>query len=57
MRPFSHTDGGDLPRPSDEFVPGLAAERDDVFVGLEDAVREPVAAHELPDVLHGVQFW
>ena len=57
MCPFSHADGCDLPRPFDELVPGLAAERDDVVVGLEDAVREPVVAHELPDILHGIQFW
>ena len=30
MGPFAHADGGDLPRPFDELVPGLAAERDDV---------------------------
>ncbi len=57
MRPFSHADGFDLPWPFDELVPSLAAERDDILVGLEDAVREPVFAHELPDILHGVQFW
>ena len=30
---------------------------DDVVVSLEDPVREPVVAHELPDVLDGVQLW
>ena len=29
---------------------------DDVVVGFEDAVGEPVVAHELPDVFLGVQF-
>jgi hypothetical protein len=29
---------------------------DDVFVGCEDPVREPVVAHELPDVLDRVQL-
>ena len=56
MRPFAHADGCDLPRPFDELVPGLAAERDDVVVGLEDAVRELVVTHELPDILDGVEF-
>ena len=36
--------------------PGLAAQRDDVFVGFEDPVRQPVVAHELPDILHRVQL-
>jgi hypothetical protein len=40
----------------DEFVPGLAAVVDDVVVGREDAVGEPVVAHELPDVFNRVQF-
>ena len=39
-----------------ELVPSLATERDDFFVGFEDAVRQPVVAHELPDVLHRVQL-
>jgi len=29
---------------------------DDVIVGSEDAVRQPVVAHELPDVLDRVEF-
>lgn len=29
---------------------------DDVLVRIEDAVRQPVVAHELPDVLHRVQL-
>ena len=43
--------GHDLPWLVDEVVPGLAAQRDDVFVGFEDPVRQPVVAHELPDIL------
>ena len=49
MRPFAHAEGHRL---VDEVVPGLAAQRDDVFVGFEDPVRQPVVAHELPDILH-----
>ena len=30
---------------------------DDVVVGFEDAVRQPVVAHELPDVLDRVELW
>jgi hypothetical protein len=29
---------------------------DEVVVGLEDAVGEPVVAHELPDVFHRIEF-
>ncbi len=29
---------------------------EDVLVGGEDSVREPVVAHKLPDVLHRVQL-
>ena len=40
----------------DELVPRLAAVIDDVVVGREDPVREPVIAHELPDVFDRVQL-
>jgi hypothetical protein len=40
----------------DEFVPSVAAVIDDVLVGLEDAVQEPVLAHELPDILDWIEF-
>ena len=40
----------------DELVPSVAAMIDDVIEGLEDPVREPVFAHELPDVFLGVQL-
>ncbi len=45
---FSHSDGGDFPWPFDELVPGLAAERDDVVVGCENQVREPVLGNYSP---------
>lgn len=57
MSPFSETDGHDGPRLSDEAVPGGAAVIEDVLVGMEDAVGEPVVPHELPDVFDRVQFW
>ncbi len=56
MGPFAHADGCDLPWPFDRLVPRLAAERDEVVVGWKDAVREPVFAHELPDILDRVEF-
>ena len=36
--------------PVDELVPSVATVVDDVVEGFEDLVREPVVAHELPDV-------
>ena len=30
---------------------------DDIVVGFEDAVREPVIAHELPKVFDWIEFW
>ena len=56
MRPLAASDGHDAPSLIDELVPGFAAVVEDVLVRGEDAVREPVFAHELPDVLDRVQF-
>ena len=56
MRPFADPDGHDGPGLIDQFVPGMAAMVDDIVVGLEDPVGQPVVAHELPDVLDRVQF-
>jgi hypothetical protein len=39
----------------DERVPGEATVIDDVVVGCEDAVRQPVVAHELPHVFDGIE--
>ena len=44
MGPLPAADGHDGPGLVDEPVPGVAAERHDVIVGLEDAVGEPVVA-------------
>ena len=49
-------DGHDAPRLIDELVPGFAAVIDDVAVGSEDPVGEPVFANELPDILDRVEF-
>lgn len=56
MRPLTCADGHDGPWLIDELVPGLAAEGDDFLVGIEDAVGEPVLAHELPDVLDRIEL-
>ena len=56
MGPFSVADGHDRPRLLDEPVPGFAAEGEDLVVGLEDPVGEPIVAHELPDVLDRVEL-
>ena len=40
----------------DELVPSVAAVVDDILVGIEHSVREPIVAHELPDVFLRVQF-
>ena len=52
--PFAHSDGHDPPRLIDELVPSVAAVIDDVVEGFEDPVREPIFAHELPDVFLGI---
>ena len=50
MRPLRQSDGHDAPGLIDEAVPREAAVIDDIVVGCEDAIGEPVVAHELPDV-------
>jgi len=52
----THTDGHDIPGHIDELALGEAAVVEDVVVGFEDPVGEPVVAHELPDVFYGVEF-
>src|SRR6266550_77240 len=49
MCPIAQADGHDCPRLVDEAVPGKAAVIDDVVIGSEDAVGEPVVADERPD--------
>lgn len=53
---MAQPDGHDAPRLIDEAIPGEAAMVEDVGVGCEDAVREPVVAHELPHVLDRVEL-
>lgn len=56
MCPIPHPDGYDFPWLIDELVPCEATVIDDIVVGFEDPVGQPVIAHELPDVFDGVQF-
>ena len=56
MGPIAQSDGHDLPRLLGELVPREATVIENIFIGFEDAVREPVVAHELPDVLDRVQL-
>ena len=56
MGPLSQSDGHDAPGLLGELVPGEAAVVDDIVVGFEDPVREPVVAHELPDVFDRVEL-
>ena len=56
MRPIAQSDGHDPPGLIDELVPSVAAMIDEIVVGFEDAVGEPVVAHELPDVFDRVEF-
>jgi hypothetical protein len=56
VRPVAQSDGHDPPRLVDELVPSLTAMVDEIVVGFEDAVGEPVVAHELPDVFYRVEF-
>ena len=55
-RPIAMGDGHDFPRLVDQGVPGVAAVIDDVIEGFEDAVGQPVLAHELPDVFLTVEL-
>ena len=45
-----------MPRLIDELVPGLTAMVDDVDVGGEDALKQPVVAHEVRWSRHPGQF-
>src|ERR1700685_1778344 len=56
MCPLAQPDGHDGPRLIDKSVPCITAVVEYVLVGLEDTVREPVVAHELPDVFDRVEF-
>jgi hypothetical protein len=57
---LAQSDGHDAPGLIDELVPSVAAMVDEIVVGFEDAVREPVVAQKLPDVFDRIElgaFW
>lgn len=56
MRPPAHFARHDAPGLIDELVPCEGAVVDDVDIGFEDAVRQPVVAHELQDIFDRVEF-
>jgi hypothetical protein len=56
MCPLAQSEGHDAPRLIDQLVPSLAAVVDEIVVGFEDAVGEPVIAQELPNVLDRVEL-
>ena len=39
-----------------KLVPSLATVVDEIVIGFEDAIAEPVVPHELPDVFHRIEF-
>src|SRR4051812_28681244 len=56
VSPVPQADGHDEPGLIGELVPRLAAVVENVAVGGEDPVGDPVLAHVLPEVLDGVQL-
>lgn len=53
---FAHFEGHDGPGLTDELVLCDAAVIDGIVIRFEDAVRQPVALHNLPDVLGSIEF-
>jgi hypothetical protein len=56
MCPLAQAEFHNGPRLIDKLVPGIGAVVDDVFVTTENAIGQPVVAHELPDVFLGVEL-
>ena len=56
MRPISIADWDDAPGLVDQPVPGLTAMGDDVVLGGEGAVGQPVVMHRLGDSFRDVQL-
>ena len=54
--PVTKADGHDQLGAVDELFPGMAAELNDLVIGFEDAVGEPVLTHVLPDVLGQIEL-
>ena len=56
MRPLAELDGHGAPGLADELDPCLTAVTDEIVIGFEDTVGEPVVAHKLPDVLDRIEL-
>ena len=56
MGPRAESDGHDFPGAIDERIPGEAAMIEDVGVGFEAEVREPVHSRLLPDIFDRIEF-
>ena len=54
--PIAAGDRHDLPGLIDERVPGIAAVVHNIVERFEHSVRQPILAHELPDVFLAVEF-
>lgn len=57
MCPLAVSDGHDAPGLVDQLVPGITTMIDDLVVGFEDAVGEPIIPHELPDIFDWIELW
>lgn len=57
MSPQAASDGDYALGLADQLVPCITAMIEDLIVGVEDRVGEPVFPHELPDVFDGIEFW
>ena len=53
---MAQSNGHDAPGLIDQLVPSVAAMVDEIVVGFEDSVREPVVAHELPDIFDRIEL-
>ena len=50
------TEPTDTPRFGEDAVPCVAADVNDVVERVEEAVRQDVLTHELPELFDGVEF-
>jgi hypothetical protein len=56
MRRVAQSERHHEPGLRDEPVPGFTALVEDVGIGSEDPIAEPVVAHELPQILDWVEL-
>ena len=56
MRPIAQADRHDGPGLIEKLVPGVAAVLDDIGLGGEHPIGEPVVAQILPDILGRIEL-